>query len=95
MEISTSPITIMARGRGWKRVIPWGTCEIESDTLPTAPPQFWEELKAKNWVRLADERGAPIRPDALGIAIYRKSKVERLSTDEARLSTTKSDGMWV
>jgi hypothetical protein len=25
---------------------------------------------------------------------YRKSRVERLSTDEAQLSTTKSDGMW-
>ena len=42
-----------------------GTCEIESDTLPTAPAQFWEELKAKNWVRLADEKSAPITPDAL------------------------------
>ena len=26
---------------------------------------------------------------------YRKSRVERLSTDEAQLPTTKSDGMWV
>src|SRR5688572_17235269 len=25
---------------------------------------------------------------------YSKSRVERLSTDEAQLSTTKSDGMW-
>jgi hypothetical protein len=25
---------------------------------------------------------------------YRKSRVERFSTDEAQLSTTKSDGMW-
>jgi hypothetical protein len=25
---------------------------------------------------------------------YRKSRVKRLSTDEAQLSTTKSDGMW-
>jgi len=25
---------------------------------------------------------------------YRKSRVERLSTDEAQLSTTNSDGMW-
>jgi hypothetical protein len=25
---------------------------------------------------------------------YRKSRVERLSTDEAQLPTTKSDGMW-
>jgi hypothetical protein len=25
---------------------------------------------------------------------YRKSRVDRLSTDEAQLSTTKSDGMW-
>jgi hypothetical protein len=25
---------------------------------------------------------------------YRKSRVTRLSTDEAQLSTTKSDGMW-
>jgi hypothetical protein len=44
---------------------PVGTCEIESDTLPTAPPEFWEALKAKNWVRLADEKGTPISPDAL------------------------------
>lgn len=42
-----------------------GTCDIESDTLPTAPPQFWDELKTKNWVRLADEKGASITPDAL------------------------------
>ena len=44
---------------------PVGTCEIESDTLPTTSPQFWEALKDKNWVRLADEKGAPISPDAL------------------------------
>jgi hypothetical protein len=25
---------------------------------------------------------------------YRRSRVDRLSTDEAKLSTTKSDGMW-
>ena len=42
-----------------------GTCDIESDTLPTAPPQFWDELKTKNWVRLADEKGESITPDAL------------------------------
>jgi hypothetical protein len=29
------------------------------------------------------------------LGTYRKSRVERLSTDEAQLSTTKSGGIWL
>jgi hypothetical protein len=46
---------------------PTGTCQIldPDPPLSTEPEKFWAELEARGWVRLADENGKPINPDAL------------------------------